>query len=63
MSAEKEYAIMREFDNFRFRIKVMKEIIEDNFYDPVFGVIEPYAVIEELRSLLNHFGYDIVEQK
>ena len=63
MSDEREYALMREFDDFRLRVMVMKEIIEDNFYDPVFGVITHHAVVDELRSLLNHFGYELVEPK
>lgn len=56
MSYERDLSEARNVDDFRLRIKVLKEIVESNFYDPMFGVITNRAVIEELRGLLDHFG-------
>lgn len=46
----------RAVDDFRMRVKVLKEKIEENFYDPVFGCITHQAVVDELNDLLLHFG-------
>lgn len=56
MSYEKDLSTAREFDKLRLKLAIIKEDIEMNFFDPVFGVITHEAVIEELKGLLKHFG-------
>jgi hypothetical protein len=60
MSDERTMSQIREYDDFRWRIAVMKEIIEMNFFDPMFGIITHRGVVEELHSLVNYFGYELV---